>query len=91
MIPAERPISREDLCDPADHRGVRGPAIFYLERDARTAAFAAALGADFSLWAVVARARAEALEDLGRHQNAARMRECRVRWRELAFHWQRRC
>ncbi|MEO0623804.1 MAG: hypothetical protein AAFU49_23775 [Pseudomonadota bacterium] len=91
MTPDEQPIKREDLCDPAEHHGVTGPAILYLERDVGTPAFAAALAADFSLWAVVARARAEALEDLDRHEDAERVRECRVQWRRQAHSWLARC
>lgn len=91
MIAPEPPIRQEDLQDPNDLRGVKGPAILYLVDDPGSARYAAALSADFALWSVVARVRAEALEALGRSADSARAQDCRARWREIAYCWQRKC
>lgn len=91
MIVPEPKIQQEDLQDLSDLRGVDGPGKLFQLDDPSSARYAAALSADFALWSVVARVRAEALEGLGRYADAARARDFRAKWREIAYRWHRKC
>lgn len=90
MTPLEPQIQCEDLRIEAPGEGPWQAGLIACPGRVSSRRYARARSVDFHLWALVARARAQALEALGRDADAARIWDLSARWREQGYWWQGR-